>query len=196
MDAELIAGWVAPIATTIAACMTAANLGPRFTGWGFVVFSVGSIAWGLVGLASGQGNLLWQNAILTLINLIGIWRWLGREARYDAGARHAAATSGQAPAPSLFPARQSQGCPVVTPSGERVAQSVDAMIECGSGRISYLVLSEGGLGGVGERLHIVPWKRLRAVEEGFVMDMTVEEFRALPVIEHEAWPATRDAAQA
>ena len=52
-----IAEWVAPIATMIAALMTAANLGPRVTGWGFVVFTVGAIAWAAIGLATGQSNL-------------------------------------------------------------------------------------------------------------------------------------------
>ncbi len=42
---ESIATWLAPIATTIAALMTASNLGTRITGWGFVVFTVGSLAW-------------------------------------------------------------------------------------------------------------------------------------------------------
>ena len=40
-----IAGWVAPVATTIAALMTASNLGSRITGYGFIVFTIGSIAW-------------------------------------------------------------------------------------------------------------------------------------------------------
>ena len=38
---ETIASWVAPIATTIAALMTASNLGSRVTGWGFT--GIGSI---------------------------------------------------------------------------------------------------------------------------------------------------------
>ncbi len=75
-----IAGWIAPAATMIAAMMTAANLGARVTGWGFVVFSFGSVAWTTVGLTSGQTNLVLSNAFLTIVNLVGIWRWLGRQA--------------------------------------------------------------------------------------------------------------------
>ena len=41
---ESIATWVAPIATTIAALMTASNLGSRITGYGFISFTIGSIA--------------------------------------------------------------------------------------------------------------------------------------------------------
>jgi hypothetical protein len=61
---ESIATWLAPIATTIAALMTASNLGTRITGWGFVVFTIGSLAWLALGIATGQSNLLWQNIIL------------------------------------------------------------------------------------------------------------------------------------
>lgn len=69
-----IAGWVAPVATMIAAIMTAANLGARVTGWGFVVFVIGSVSWSIVGISSGQNNLLWTNGFLTLVNVIGVWR--------------------------------------------------------------------------------------------------------------------------
>lgn len=87
---EQIANWVAPVATTLAAVMVAANLGARLTGVGFIVFSVGAVAWMAIGLATGQANLVWQNGILLAINLLGVWRWLGLRARYDKGA--AAAT--------------------------------------------------------------------------------------------------------
>jgi len=87
---EQIANWVAPIATTIAALLVAANLGARITGIGFIAFSVGSVAWMVIGAATGQANLIWQNAVLLLVNILGMWRWLGLRARYDKGA--AAAT--------------------------------------------------------------------------------------------------------
>ena len=77
------AGWLAPAATMIAAMMTAANLGARVTGWGFVVFTVGSIGWCAIALSTGQQNLLWTNGFLTLVNGVGIWRWLGRKARSE-----------------------------------------------------------------------------------------------------------------
>ncbi|MDO9488205.1 MAG: hypothetical protein Q7J32_07510 [Sphingomonadaceae bacterium] len=90
---EQAANWVAPIATTIAAIMVAANLGARLTGYGFIVFSIGSIAWMAVGWFNGQANLVWQNVVLLLVNLVGIWRWLGLRARYEKGAQVATAQS-------------------------------------------------------------------------------------------------------
>ena len=62
-----IAGWIAPIATMIAAMITAANLGARVTGWGFVIFTMGSIGWSIVGLSSGQTNLFLTNMVLTVV---------------------------------------------------------------------------------------------------------------------------------
>ena len=50
------ASWVATVATIIAALMTASNLGPRITGYGFIVFTVGSIAWLALGIVTGQAN--------------------------------------------------------------------------------------------------------------------------------------------
>lgn len=83
---ETLFNWVAPIATTIAAVMVAANAGSRITGYGFIVFCVGSVAWMGVGWMNGQANLLVQNGILLAINALGIWRWLGLRARYEKGA--------------------------------------------------------------------------------------------------------------
>ena len=52
MSVEL-AEWVAHAATMVAAMMTAANVGARVTGWGFVVFTISSIAWSFIGKATG-----------------------------------------------------------------------------------------------------------------------------------------------
>ncbi len=90
---EQVAQFVAPVATTIAAVMVAANLGSRITGFGFIMFAVGSIAWAAIGLSSGQSGLVWQNVVLFVVNLIGVWRWLGLRARYEKGAEVATRVS-------------------------------------------------------------------------------------------------------
>lgn len=131
-----MAGWIAPAATMIAAMMTAANLGARVTGWGFVVFSVGSVAWTTVGLTSGQTNLVLSNAFLTVVNLVGIWRWLGRQATYDKGSSAAADASARHPVPSLYPAGGVIGAKLTGPGGEAVGTVVDAMLGCGDNAIA------------------------------------------------------------
>ena len=85
--------WVATIATIIAASMTAANLGSRITGYGFAVFLVGSLAWLATGLLSDQPALVWTNIVLTVLNIFGIWRWLGRAAKLEDGSTAAAKAS-------------------------------------------------------------------------------------------------------
>src|SRR3546814_1528489 len=42
---EQAAQWIAPVTTSIAAVMVALNGGARLTGYGFIVFAIGSIAW-------------------------------------------------------------------------------------------------------------------------------------------------------
>ena len=114
---EHAAGWVAPIATAVAAIMTAVNLGARVTGWGFVVFLIGSLAWCAVGASTGQTNLLLTNGFLSLVNLIGIWRWLGRQARYEKGGAEAAEASVELPVPDMRTSSSLIGTPVSDRSG-------------------------------------------------------------------------------
>ncbi|CAM4265000.1 PRC-barrel [Novosphingobium lubricantis] len=100
---EDIAGWIASIATMIAAMMTAANLGAKVTGSGFLVFTIGSICWSLVGLSTGQTNLLATNGFLTVVNMVGAWRWLGEQRRYEEGGKSADRASRRCRAMSFSP---------------------------------------------------------------------------------------------
>lgn len=64
----------------IAAALVSLDLGRRVTGWAFVLFvtsSIALIAWGFLGPdAKGIG---WQNVILLLINMTGVYRYLVRK---------------------------------------------------------------------------------------------------------------------
>jgi sporulation protein YlmC with PRC-barrel domain len=184
-----IAGWVAPIATTIAALVTASNLGARVTGWGFVIFTVGSIGWTIYGVSTGQDNLLWQNLLLTAINLLGVWRWLGRRARFDDGAQAAAEKSERRAGETLFPVSMLGGCAVVDKDGKTVARTVDAMASCEEGRIAYLVAGTGGVAGVGETLHAIPWSKVSANVDKVKVELSAEEFAALEPIPADNWPS-------
>lgn len=186
---ENAAGLIAPAATMIAAMMTAANLGARVTGWGFVVFTLGSLAWSAVGFSTGQTNLLATNLFLTLVNLVGIWRWLGRQRGYEDGARRAAERSREAAAPSLFAASALAGLPVSDIRGEEIGKTVDAMIECESGRLSYVVVASGGIGGVDESLRAVPASLHDCHADGLVLLMSAAEFEKRETLGGAAWPA-------
>jgi hypothetical protein len=187
---EELAGWVAPAATMIAAIMTAANLGTRVTGWGFAVFSVGAIAWMIVGAASGQQNLLLSNAFLLLVDLVGVWRWLGRQARYEAGAEAAMERS----AAPLFAASRLVGMPVRDAAGSPIASVVEAMAHCRDGAVAYLVVREGGVAGVGERLHALRWDEVRAGAGALDPRLPAAALAARRALTPEQWPTTVRAA--
>jgi hypothetical protein len=184
-----IAGWIAPIATIIAAMMTAANLGARVTGWGFVVFVLGSVSWSIVGVSSGQTNLLASNGFLTLVNLIGVWRWLGRQRSYEDGGKSAENASWRSSAPTLFTATGIAGMPVEDRAGQPLGKAVEALIECATGEVSYVVVASGGVGGIDERLRAVPRTRIDFRCDGLRARMTTQEFTGLPVLAEGDWPA-------
>lgn len=186
---EEAAGLIAPAATMIAAMMTASNLGARVTGSGFIVFTLGSLAWSVVGFSSGQTNLLATNLFLTLVNLVGIWRWLGRQRKYEDGARRASKRSRLGALPSLFAASSFCGLPVSDVRGKAIGQAVDAMIECESGCLSYVVVASGGIGGIDETLRAVPAAMIDCHADGLVLLMSAAEYEKRDALDGASWPA-------
>jgi hypothetical protein len=75
---------VAACTTILAAAMVAANVNARITVTGFAIFIVASIAGMADGAFETKSSLVIQNAILLLINILGVWRWLPR-AEKEAG---------------------------------------------------------------------------------------------------------------
>ena len=64
----------------IAALVVSLDLGRRPTGWAFVLFVTSSIAlitWGF--LKEDSEGIGWQNAVLLVINAIGVYRYLIRQ---------------------------------------------------------------------------------------------------------------------
>jgi hypothetical protein len=177
--------WVATVATVIAASMTAANLGSRITGYGFCVFLVGSLAWLATGLITHQPALMWTNVVLTVLNVFGIWRWLGRQAKVEEGARAAAEASEHVPGDTLFPISLLSRAPVRN-RGSEIGHCVDAMAGCLSGRLNYIVVSQGGVAGVGETLRRLPWSAARVDGDDVITDADPDGLEELP---RDQWPA-------
>lgn len=188
-DLLVAAQWIAPAATMIAAMMTAANLGARTTGWGFVVFTAGSICWAAIGATTGQSNLLATNAFLTLVNLVGIWRWLGRQAKYQDGARTAAAQSEEGEGASLVPATGIWGLPVTDAAGDAVGTCVEALIDRRHGQIDYIVVASRNAIGLDEALRGVARNRCRFGADTIALTIDRDSFAQLPVIADRNWPA-------
>jgi hypothetical protein len=179
--------WVATAATIIAAFMTAANLGPRITGYGFAVFTAGAICWIAVGVSSGQPALTWTNIVLVLLDAFGVWRWLGWQTKVEEGGEAAAQASEQTPGEALFPVslltRAAVDC-----SGTEVGRCVDAMAGCRSGKLAYVVVAEGGMAGIGDTLRRLPWGDARVEGERLVSRLKPGEFRQLQELAKDEWP--------
>jgi hypothetical protein len=180
--------WIATVATIIAASMTAANLGSRITGYGFCVFLVGSLSWLATGLLTQQPALVWTNAVLTILNIFGIWRWLGRQARIEQGASSASEESEQWPGETLFPVSLLLKAPLEDGAGKTLGTCVDAMAGCTTGKLRYVVASQGGLAGLGETLRRVPWSAGTVESACVVTNLDEQSFEDLEIIEKDEWP--------
>jgi hypothetical protein len=179
--------WAATAATIAGVMLTASNLGARVTGTGFIILLIGSLSWLGVAIESSQQALLWTNAVLSLLNLFGIWRWLGRQAAVEEGGKAAAEASAAVPGENLFPVSLlTKG--KVRLAGEDVGVCVDAMAGERSGRLAYVVVSEGGMAGVGERLRRLDWQDARIEDERLVARLDRRGFRDLPTIAKDRWP--------
>jgi len=174
-----MAGWVALVATCIAALMTASNLGVRITGWGFVIFTLGAAAWIIVGVTTHQTQLLYSNIFLGLVDLFGVWRWLGRRARISDTARAEEVRSDSLAGENLFSTAKLDGLPVKSSDGEILATSVDALAACRGGKIDFLIIRAGGVGGVGETLYRLPWAEARIRDDEIMTSLDRAAFSRL-----------------
>jgi hypothetical protein len=179
--------WVATIATILAAFMTASNLGSRVTGLGFAIFTVGALCWMRVGILNHEPALVWTNLALTALDLFGVWRWLGRQARMEEGARTAAEASEHTPGESLFPVSLLSRAPVRSGAAE-LGHCIEAMAGCRSGRLDYLVVSQGGVAGVGERLRRLPWADAHVANDEVAVHLEPELFDCLEELQRDEWP--------
>lgn len=184
-----VAAWIAPVATIAAAMMTAANGGARLTGWGFVVFTIASTCWIAVGLASGPTSLIVANGALTLINVVGIWRWLGVQSVREDGAVAAKRASRRSASPTLFTAAGLVGMPAVSADGEAIGVAVEALVECRSARISYVVIASSGDWLIDETLRAVPREGIAFQPDKLVLSLSREEFCTLLPLPKGDWPA-------
>ena len=76
MNTGEILEWYATGSGVVAAIMLAGDFGRRVTGFAFVLFCTMNIAWILFAQIEDTGGLMWQNIILFLVNLLGIWQYL------------------------------------------------------------------------------------------------------------------------
>ena len=157
------------------------------TGYGFVVFTFGALCWIAVGAATHQPALLWTNVVLTFLDIFGIWRWLGRQTKVEEGGHVAAEASERTPGEALFPVSLLLRAPVSS-GGRELGRCIDAMAGCSSGHLSYVVISEGGLAGVGEKLRRLPWNGVAMKEDVLAATISADQFERLEILPRDQWP--------
>ena len=77
----------------------------------------------------------------------------------------------------------------VVVDGRDSGTGVDAMAGESSGRLAYLVVSEGGVAGLGERFRRIPWALARVEHDRVAIAMTSRQFDSLPLLARDQWPA-------
>ncbi len=179
---------MASIATIIGGLTVALNAGTRITGWGFAVLAAGSACWSVNALANGSTSLLVANVTMAAINLIGVWRWLGRRRRIEQGSNRAMVASAAAPLPSLVSTGALLEAPLHLPGGGAFGTVIDLMVHGEAQDLAYAVLAFDGIGGLGEEFRAVPADQLHLAAEGLLCVLTEAQLRALPPIDPSAWP--------
>lgn len=72
---EEILLWFATLTGIIAAIIVASNLGRKIAGVELVIFTASSTVWIVAGFLEDLPSLMVQNAVLTVIYALGIYRW-------------------------------------------------------------------------------------------------------------------------
>lgn len=96
---------------------------------------------------------------------------------------------------AMLPAsRDLIGSPVTNPQHENLGKVEDLMIEPGSGRVAYGVLSFGGFLGMGDKLFAIPWNAM-TYDRGrktFLLNVNKESLKNAPGFDKSNWPNMSD----
>ena len=82
----------------------------------------------------------------------------------------------------LISSRRVEGTAVYSRSDQRLGSIHSVMIDKRSGKVAYAVLSFGGIFGLGEQVHPVPWGVLKydVDLDAYVIDLTREQLENAP----------------
>lgn len=83
---------------------------------------------------------------------------------------------------NLIAADAVTGTNVYNPSGDKLGQVDDVMIDKLSGRAVYAIMSFGGILGLGEKYHPLPWSTLKydTNKGGYVVNLSKENLTNAP----------------
>ena len=98
--------------------------------------------------------------------------------------------------PRVLAADTLTGDKVVNLQNEDLGKIEHLMIDLGTGRIAYAVLSFGGFLGMGDKLFAIPWSALTVdpLEKRFILQVDKELLKRAPGFDKEKWPNMADRA--
>ena len=98
--------------------------------------------------------------------------------------------------PRVLAADTLTGDKVVNLQNEDLGKIEHLMIDLGTGRIAYAVLSFGGFLGMGDKLFAIPWSALTVdtLEKRFILQVDKELLKRAPGFDKEQWPNMADRA--
>lgn len=96
--------------------------------------------------------------------------------------------------PRMLSASTLTGDKVRSPQGEDLGKVEEFMLDLDEGRIAYVVLSMGGVLGMGDRLLAIPWAalRLQPEEHAFVLDVDRDLLKNAEGFSKDRWPDGSD----
>jgi hypothetical protein len=96
--------------------------------------------------------------------------------------------------PGVLAADTLTGDKVVNLQNEDLGKIEHLMIDLGSGRVAYAVLSFGGFLGMGDKLFAIPWSALKVdtTEKRFVLNADKALLQRAPGFDKDNWPNMAD----
>lgn len=105
------------------------------------------------------------------------------------------ASSDSGPGPALMGADTLLGNDVFNKDGEDLGDIKEFMIDMASGKVAYAVLlSSGGLLGMGDKLFAVPWAALAldTTNKRFTLNVLKNALKDAPGFDKDHWPSMSD----
>lgn len=100
----------------------------------------------------------------------------------------------RADAPQVLSAGTLTGDKVINLQGEEIGSVKEIMLDLEHGRVAYVVLSFGGVMGLGDKLFALPWDsfQLDTDRKAFVLNIAKEKLENAPGFDKDHWPLTEN----
>ncbi len=103
-------------------------------------------------------------------------------------------TEHDGPGPRLMGADTLLGNDVYNTADEDLGDIKEFMIDMGTGKVAYAVLSFGGVLGMGDKLFAVPFTALKldTAHKRFTLDVSKDAMKNAPGFDKDHWPSMAD----